>query len=72
MNKLTKIYIGDYTVVECKLGGITLDLGKHVFVTIHLGDFSHNVKPGDKLPLFTEISHIVMDAVNAQPNQPQV
>lgn len=72
MNKLTKIYIGEFPVVECKLGGITIDLGKHVFATIHLGDFPHNVKPGDKLPLFTEISHAVTDSINAQPNKPQV
>jgi len=36
-------------------GGITIDIGKGIYTTIHLGDIKHNVKEGDKLPLYTEI-----------------
>lgn len=51
-----KFFLGEYTVVQSRYaGGITIDLGKGVYTTIHLGDFQHDVKVGDKLPLFTEI-----------------
>lgn len=52
-----KIYLGEFVVVDCKLDGITLNIGRNVHITIHVGDLPHKVKIGDKLPLFTEISY---------------
>jgi hypothetical protein len=50
-----KIYLGEFPVVQTKIGAITIDIGHKVYVTMHLGDFAHDVKCGDKLPLFTEL-----------------
>jgi hypothetical protein len=55
----TKIMLGDFRVIERKFDGIRIDLGKQVTIWIHLGDFPHNVKPGDTLPLFTEIAYAI-------------
>jgi hypothetical protein len=52
-----KVYLGEFTVVQVKLGAITLNIGKQVHVTIHLGDLPHEIKAGDTLPLFTELTH---------------
>lgn len=54
-----KIYLGDYEVVQVKLDGITIDLGRYVHITMHVGDLPHSVKTGDKLPLYTEIQHAI-------------
>jgi hypothetical protein len=54
-----KIYLGDFPVVDIKVGGgITINVGRNVHITIYLrGDIYHNIKEGDILPLFTEISY---------------
>ena len=53
-----KIYLGEFKVVQADpLGAITLNIGRNVHVTIHLGDFPHTVKTGDTLPLYTEVPH---------------
>jgi hypothetical protein len=54
-----KIYLGEFKVVQVKLDGITIDLGRNIHITMHLGDFTHDIHPGDKLPLFTEIQHAI-------------
>ena len=51
-----KILLGEFPVVDHKLDGLTVHLGGTVYITMHLGDLQHEVKPGDKLPLFTEIT----------------
>lgn len=50
-----KFFLGEYKVVEATGLGITICLGRGVHITIHIGDITHHIKPGDKLPLFTEI-----------------
>jgi hypothetical protein len=52
-----KVYVGDFEVVEVSPNTITMDLGKHVYATIHLTGVTHTIKPGDKLPFYTEITH---------------
>ena len=54
---MTKIFLGDFEVVQVLLGGITINVGRNVHITIHVGDFPHNIKAGDRLPLFTEIDN---------------
>jgi hypothetical protein len=50
------IWLGDYPVVDItKIGGIVIDLGKGVHVTIHIGTLPHTLVIGQTLPLFTEI-----------------
>jgi hypothetical protein len=53
----TKIILGDFRVVKVELDGITVNLGKQVHITIHVGDFPHTTKPGDMIPLFTELTY---------------
>jgi hypothetical protein len=54
--KRVAIWMGDYPVVDItKIGGIVIDLGKGVHVTIHIGSMPHNTAIGQTLPLFTEI-----------------
>jgi hypothetical protein len=56
-NKM-KVYMGEFEVVQISnLGGITINIGKNVHITIHLGDFPHQIKTGDRLPLFTEVPY---------------
>lgn len=53
-----KIHLGDFPVVQVsQLGGIVIAIGKGIHNHSHLGDFPHDVKPGDKLPLYTEIPY---------------
>jgi len=53
-----KIYLGEFTVDHVdNLGAIGFSLGKKAHITMHVGDFQHAVKVGDKIPLFTEITH---------------
>lgn len=52
-----KVFVGDFEVVEVGLNTITINLGKHVFATIHLQGVEHQVKPGETLPFFTELSY---------------
>ena len=52
-----RVWLGDFPVVECKLDGITLNIGRNVHLTMHVGDFPHKIKPGEMLPLFTEIPY---------------
>ena len=52
-----RIWLGDFTVVETKLDGITINIGRNVHLTMHVGDFQHKIKVGDTLPLFTEIPY---------------
>ena len=54
---MTKILLGNFEVVQVLLGGITINIGKNVHITIHVGDFPHDVKAGDRLTLFTEIDN---------------
>jgi hypothetical protein len=50
------IWLGDYPIVDItKIGGIVIDLGKGVHITIHIGTLPHNLALGQTLPLFTEI-----------------
>lgn len=61
-----KIFLGEYEVVEAKfMGGVTISLNKQVHITLWLGDLVHGVKPGDKLPLYTEIT-----CLNSTPTNP--
>lgn len=53
-----KVLMGEFEVVQVDtFGGITINVGRKVHITIHVGDFPHMVKPGDKLPLFTEVPY---------------
>jgi hypothetical protein len=53
-----KIYLGEFVVDHVDtLGAIGFSLGKKAHITMHVGDFPHAVKVGDKIPLFTEITH---------------
>ncbi len=53
-----KIFLGEFEVDQVgPLGTIGFSLGKKAHVTIHVGDFPHTVKVGDKIPLFTEIDY---------------
>jgi hypothetical protein len=61
-----KVYLGEFIVVQTKLDGITIDLGRNIHITMHLGDFTHDIKPGDKLPLFTEIQHAIPERTPVQ------
>jgi hypothetical protein len=54
---LLKIYLGSFQVIEVGQGKIIINMGKGVHVTIFLSDLSHEVKPGQQLPLFTEIPY---------------
>lgn len=50
-----KIFLGEFEVVECKpLSTILLHLGHNVVIHIHYLH-PHDLKPRDKLPLYTEI-----------------
>ena len=51
-----KIFLGEFEVIEVGPGTLTLDLGKYVHITMHLG-IEHHIKAGDKLPLFTEVGY---------------
>ena len=55
-NPPLKVFVGDFEVVQVTGMAITLHLGKHVHATIHL-PITHDVKAGDTLPLYTEISY---------------
>lgn len=57
MKAKMKIYMGEFEVVQVKFDGITVNVGKKVHITLHLGDFKHTTKPGDKIPLFTEVEY---------------
>ena len=53
-----KIYLGEFVVDHVDgLGAIGFSLGKKAHITMHVGDFPHAVKVGDRIPLFTEIAH---------------
>ena len=52
-----KFLIGRYPIVDFKIGGITVDLGKGVYIHFYIGDFPHSLKVGDKLPLYTEVPY---------------
>ena len=57
-NPPVKIYLGEFVVdMVDPLGAIGFSLGKKAHITMHIGDFQHTVKVGDKIPLFTEIPH---------------
>jgi len=51
-----KVFVGDFEVVHVSGMAITLHLGKNVHATIHL-PFIHDIKAGDTLPLYTELTH---------------
>jgi hypothetical protein len=55
-NPPLKVFVGDFEVVHVSGMQITLHLGKHVHATIHL-PITHDVKPGDTLPLYTELNY---------------
>lgn len=53
-----RIFMGEFEVVEIyAMGALRVKLGPGTTITLHLGDFPHKVKPGDKIPLFTEIPY---------------
>lgn len=49
------IWLGDYEVVEVTALAVSISLGKAT-IHVHLGDFPHATKRGDKLPLYTELT----------------
>lgn len=55
----TKIILGEFPITELRLDAIRVRIGKEVSIWIHLGDFPHDLKPGDTLPLFTEIKYAI-------------
>lgn len=55
-NTPLKVFVGDFEVVQVTGSAITIHLGKHVHATIHL-PITHQIKEGDTLPLFTELTH---------------
>lgn len=52
-----RIYLGEFEVVQVKFDGVTVNIGKNVHITLHVGDFKHTTKPGDKIPFFTELEY---------------
>lgn len=50
------IYLGDYEVIEITSLAISLHLGRGVRIHVHVADFPHATKLGDKLPLYTELT----------------
>ena len=53
--KIVPIYLGDYVVENiAPTGSITINVGGNVRITIH-ARVRHQVKLGDKLPLYTRI-----------------
>jgi hypothetical protein len=50
-----KLYLGEFPVIENKLGNCTVHLGKNVTITIPLQGVPNTLKPGDLLPLYTEV-----------------
>lgn len=57
INPSMKVFVGDFEVVETSPSSLTINLGKHVFITIHLQGVTHTIKPGSTIPLYTEITH---------------
>lgn len=51
------IYLGDYEVVQTTSLAITISIGKGVHIHIHPGDLKHNIKPGMRLPLYTQVPY---------------
>lgn len=52
-----RIHIGEYRVYEVAPNRITLDMGDNkTFFNIHFIGITPDVKPGDTLPLFTELT----------------
>lgn len=49
------IFMAECRVVQVRGGDITINLGKNVHLTTHLGAFPHAVKEGDTLPLYTTV-----------------
>ena len=50
------VFLGEFEVWEARYPGtVALHMGQNVVISIHLGDVTHMVKPGDKLPLYTTI-----------------
>lgn len=53
-----KIFLGEYPVIENKMGAITINIatepGKNIFITIHV-PWPVPLRTGDKLPLYTEL-----------------
>jgi hypothetical protein len=60
-----KVFVGDFEVVHVSGMSITLHLGKHVHATIHL-PIEHNVKEGDTLPLYTELTYAYAGSTSVQ------
>ncbi len=56
---LMTIFLGEYTVVERadSLGSIAIHLGNNVYINMHIVGLPMTVKPGEKLPLFTQIPY---------------
>jgi hypothetical protein len=53
-----RMYLGVYEVIEIlALGAIRVKLGPGTAVVIHMGDFPHLVKLGDRIPLYTEVPY---------------
>jgi hypothetical protein len=62
-----RFHLGNFPVVESKLGGITLNIGKNVHITIHSG-LPHSIPEGTLLPLFTEVPDAYLRPVDSQPS----
>lgn len=58
-----RIFLGEYPVIENKLGAVTIDLGRNVTITIHV-TIPCSLKPGNTLPLYTDIEDRFLQNVN--------
>ena len=50
-----KLYLGEFPIVENALGVVTINLGKNVHIHIPFHTIPNSLKPGDLLPLYTEV-----------------
>lgn len=62
-----QVYLGTYEVLERTPSTITIHLGKQVTITIHT-TADYQIKPGDTLPLYTEIPIALPGHPNGQPS----
>lgn len=51
------IFLGDFEVVDIEPTRVQIHLGSGVAIWIYTHDFKHLTKLGDKLPLYTELTH---------------
>lgn len=59
-----RIFLGEFLVLENKLGAVTIDLGRNVTITIHV-TVPCSLKPGNTLPLYTDIQDAFLRPTNS-------